>query len=194
MAVFTAIGALIGTVSSWTISLGALGSFAVGNFLLRAAVQLGLSALAKAMAGDGPQAEPFAIQGSIRSGGNVPRSFGVGPFLTAGSLVWHSEWGNVGGTPNAYYTQVIAVSDLPLGGLRRWFINGAAVTLAATQSANGFAAEEYTENGVEHAWIKFNDGTQAAADVFLTDTVDPGAPREYAPSRIGTGIAYVFFT
>lgn len=194
MAIFTAIAVAFTAISSWTIGLGAFGSFAIGNFIIRAAVQLGVSALMKMFAGDGPQSEQFSIQGSIRTGGSVPRSFMIGPSLTAGSLVWHSEWGSAGKTPNAYYTQVVALSDLPIAGLRRWFLEGRAVTLAETESPFGFAAEEFTVNGVEHAWIKFHDGNQTGADPFLTGTVSDGAPRAYSASRIGTGIAYAIVT
>ena len=176
------------------ISLGALGSFAVGNFLLRSAVQLGVSALAKAFAKKDTGPDPFSIQGSVRTGGSVPRSFVMGPALSAGSLVWHTEWGTAGSTPNAYYTQVIALSDLPVAGLHRWFVEGRAVTLEDMGDEKGLAAVEYRENGTDHAWIRFHDGHQVAADTFLTGTVNEGAPRAYSSNRIGTGIAYAVVT
>ena len=194
MAVFTAISTAITAVSSWTIGLGALGSFAVGNFLLRSAVQLGVSALAKAFAKKDTGPDPFSIQGSVRTGGSVPRSFVMGPALSAGSLVWHTEWGTAGSTPNAYYTQVIALSDLPVAGLHRWFVEGRAVTLEDMGDEKGLAAVEYRENGTDHAWIRFHDGHQVAADTFLTGTVNEGAPRAYSSNRIGTGIAYAVVT
>ena len=129
MAVFTALTATLTAISGWTIGLGSGLTFAAGNFLLRAAVQLGVSALSKAFAkGGGDAGDPFSIQGNVRTGGNVPRSFVLGPSLTAGSLVWHSEWGTEGGSPNVYYTQVIALSDIPVAGLRRWFVEGRAVS------------------------------------------------------------------
>lgn len=193
MAIFTAISTAITAISSWTISFGALGNFAIGNFLLRGAVQLGLSALTRALAGK-DRADPFSIQGSIQTGGIVPRSFPVGPALTAGSLVWHSEWGNAGGSPNAFYTQVIAVSDLPVSGLARWFIDGRAVTLEDTGDERGLAAVEFREGGADYAWIRFHDGNQTAADPFLVGTVSASAPRDYSASRIGAGVAYAVVT
>lgn len=195
MAIFTSLAAAFTAISSWTISLGALGSFAVGNFLLRAAVQLGVSALAKAFAKrKAGGVDPFSIQGSVRSGGSVPRSFVMGPALSAGSLVWHSEWGQDGGTSNAFYTQVIALSDVPVAGLRRWFIEGRAVTLEDVDSEKGLAAVEYREGGRDHAWVRFHDGTQVLADPFLVGTVNSGAPRSYSSARIGKGIAYAVVT
>ncbi|WP_052699543.1 phage tail protein [Tritonibacter mobilis] len=196
MAVFSAIAAAVTAISSWTIGLGALGTFAVGNFLLRAAVQLGVSALAKAFAkkSNPIESDPFSIQGNVRTGGSVPRSFGVGEYLTAGSLVWHSEWGRSGDTPNAYYTQVIALSDLPVSGLKRVFIDGQSVTLEDVGAEGGLAAAEYRVNGQDHAWVKFYDGTQTVADSFLTGTVNAGSPRGYSAARVGVGIAYAIVT
>lgn len=192
MAVFTAIASTISLISSWTITVGAF-QIAVGNFLLRAAVQLGVSALAMAFSKKGGST-PFSIQGSVRTGGSVPRSFVLGPGLSAGSLVWHSEWGEAGGTPNAYYTQVIALSDLPVAGLNRWFIEGRAVTLEDTGDERGLAAVEYREGEKDHAWIRFHDGNQLFADEFLTGTVNSGAPRIYEATRVGRGIAYAVVT
>jgi putative tail protein len=193
MPVFTAIGAGIAAVSGWTIGLGSLGTFAVGNFILRTAAQVGLGLIAKSLAGEAAT-DPFSINGQISAGGNVPRSFMLGPSLTAGSLAWHSEWGQAGKTPNAYYTQVIALSDVPVAGLNRVFVNGAAVTLDAVAGTNGFAVLEYRVKGKDHQWIRFHDGNQTAADPFLVDTVSPVAVRPYEATRIGTGIAYAVVT
>lgn len=208
MALFTVIaaaaawvGGAIAAVSAWTVSLGVLGTFAIGNFLLQTAVSLGVSALAKKFAGspDLGSAEPFAIQSSIRSGGEVPRSFPVGPTLTAGSLVWHSEWGQVGGTPNAYYTQVIALSDIPIKGLTGIFINGARATIAGIDAEDEGGkgrplAEYHTAGRGHHAWVKFHDGTQTVADDFLVNTVGQNGPRPYGAERVGTGVAYAIVT
>ena len=190
MAIFSAIGAAIGAAVSWAASLGV-----VGSFLLRTAVGVGLSALSKKLAGKvGAESSPFVVQGSMQSGGTVPRSFMLGPSLTAGSLVWHTEWGEGNDTSNAFYTQVIALSDLPVAGLRTWFIDGRAVTLSAVEGDKGFVAQEYTADGKDHAWIKFYDGTQTAAPDFLTTTVSAGAPRDYSADRVGTGVAYAVVT
>jgi hypothetical protein len=193
MAVFTAIASALTAISGWTITIGSLGSFAIGNFLLRAAVQLGVSALAQSLAGK-PRSEPFSIKGSIRTGGSTPRSFMLGPSLTAGTLVWHTEWGKDGDTPNAYYTQVIALSDLPVAGLRRWFLQGRAVTLEDTGDERGLAAVEYRQKGKDHAWVRFHDGNQVEADPFLVGTVTRGSSRHYSPARVGWGVAYAVVT
>jgi putative tail protein len=195
MPVFTSIAAGIAAISTWTIGLGSLGTFAVGNFILRTAAQIGIGLIAASLAGKGQgKSDPFSIKGQISAGGNVPRSFMLGPSLTAGSLVWHSEWGKAGKTPNAYYTQVIALSDVPVAGLNRVFVNGAAVTLDAVAGTNGRAVLEYRVEGKDHQWIRFHDGNQTTADPFLTGTVSPLAVRPYEATRIGTGIAYAVVT
>ena len=190
MAVFSAIASAISAISSWTI-----GTFAIGNFLLQTAIGLGVSALTRALAGDMSPKQHHSVKGTVRTGGTVPRSFLVGPSLTAGSLVWHTEWGQWGETPNAYYTQVIALSDMPLAGFRRWFIDGQAVTLEDTGSEYGLAALEFrTDLGADCAWIKFYDGNQDAPDPFLIGTVSQQAPRTYSQDRIGAGVAYAIVT
>ena len=203
MAVFSAITLAVTTISTWTISLGTLGTFAIGNFLLQTAVSLGVSALAKAFAGKpdapGAAAEAFAINGRVRTGGVVPRSFLLGPSMTAGSLAWHTEWGKDGDTKNAYYTQVIALSDMPVKGLREWWLDGRKMTLSGSPSGRGTtkgpAALEYRdEKGKDHAWIRFHDGNQRSADSFLTTVVSPRAPRRYSRKRVGKGIAYAVVT
>lgn len=122
MAIFTGIAGLIGgAVSAVSGFIGTLG--AVGSFLLKTAVGVGLNLLAQAIAGK-PKEQGFAINGTLQSGGDLPRSFIVGRTVTAGSLVWVNTWGKDGDTPNAYLTQVIALSDLPIKGVDEFWVNG----------------------------------------------------------------------
>ncbi|MEC8194791.1 MAG: phage tail protein, partial [Pseudomonadota bacterium] len=193
MPIVSAIGAAVAAVSSWTITLGTLGTFAVGNFLIRSVVQVGLSALMVKAMGK-PKTAPFSIQSQVRSGGIVPRSFIMGRTGTAGSLVWHSEWGKAGKTPNAYYTRVIALSDLPIAGLAKVFVGGVPVTLGPETSEWGHPVAEYHRKDKDHLWIKFYDGTQTVADPFLVNTVGPQAAVPYEASRRGEGVAYAIVT
>jgi len=187
MAIFATLVLAFQSISAWTIAFAGV-EFAVGNFLLRAAVQLGVSALTKALVGDGPAADPFVIQGNVRTGGDVPRSFGVGPYLTAGSLTWHSEWGTGGGTPNAFYTQVISLSDVPIAGLRRWFLNGQVVTLGDEDPEKGFAATEYNEKGKDHAWSNSMMATRQLPIRFLLALL--AMARRVPTRRLGSGMAW----
>ncbi|MDQ0996868.1 hypothetical protein QFZ34_002050 [Phyllobacterium ifriqiyense] len=189
MAVFTAIATAIGGA----LGLGAAGIAVVGA-VLQAAVGVGLNLIAKALAGK-PEETPFSINGQMQSGGDVPRSFIMGHTVTAGSLVYANTWGNSGKTPNAYFTQVIALSDIPISGVSQLFVNGEAVTIGTLDpDGKGNRITEYeTGGGNNHLWIKFHDGTQVTADSFLTDTVST-SNNPWQPTRIGQGVAYAILT
>lgn len=189
MAVFTAIATAIGGA----LGLGAAGIAVVGA-VLQAAVGVGLNLIAKALAGK-PEETPFSINGQMQSGGDVPRSFILGHTVTAGSLVYANTWGQSGKTPNAYFTQVIALSDIPIAGVSQLFVNGEAVTIGALDpDGKGNRITEYeTNGGNNHLWIKFYDGTQVAADTFLTNTVST-SNNPWQPTRIGQGVAYAILT
>src|SRR4051812_12869291 len=88
------------------------------------AASMALSYAAKAIAGDPTQAltktDNFGVQGTLQSGGEVPRSFNLGYNVTGGSLIYANYHGGDSATPNAYMTQVIALSDLPSGPLKEF--------------------------------------------------------------------------
>ncbi len=183
MAIFTAIGAAIGAISSF---IGGLG--AIGTFLLRTAVGIGLNLLASSLAGK-PKEPSFALNGELRGGGDLSRSFIVGKYMTAGSLVWANTWGKDGDTPNAWLTQVIALSDLPVKGLLEVYVDGKKVTYGqGTNGERGYGIPEYVKSG-DNLFIKFYDGTQTIADPFLVSTASTAA-RNYGANRVGRGVAY----
>ncbi|ETR76394.1 tail protein, partial [Afipia sp. P52-10] len=192
MPIFTGIGALIATVGSF---FGA--SFSVGTFLLNAAVGVGLSLVSRLLAGTAAQnqgARVGGVQGKLQAAGDLARSFPLGFSVTAGSLVYANTWGKDGDTPNAYLTQVIAVSDLPTT-LARIYANGVSTTILTGEAHAdyGIPVEQYRKDGKDHLWIKFHDGTQTTADTFLSNSV-ASAERPWGPDRIGKGIAYAICT
>jgi hypothetical protein len=190
--IFTALVALAEGAVAFIGGLGAIGTFA-----LQMAAGIGVSYLAKALAGKKPNAAPqgpSGVQGSLSTGGDVARSFMVGKGATAGSLVYANTWGNDGQTPNAYFTQVIALSDLPISSLNEVWVNGTKITLSDTADADkGYPATEYFKDGKDHLWIKFYDGTQTAADSYLTSKVS-STDRPYESTRVGTGVSYAICT
>ena len=107
-------------------------------------------------------------QGTLNAGGDVPRSFGLGAHMTAGSLVYANYWGYVGSTPNAYFTQVIAVSDMPREQLVQVWVNGELVTPSCLAEAD--PTLEHPRRPISQSqapWlsmticiIKYYDGTQ----------------------------------
>lgn len=184
MAIFTAIATAIGSA----LGFGAASFFVTATaFALKAVAGLGLSLLAQSLAGK-PKDPTFSINGTLQGGGDVPRSFVMGRTATAGSLVFVNTWGQDGDTPNAYLTQVIALSDLPVRGLAEVWVNGERVTLGGLTD-RGYAVNEYPES----LWVKFYDGTQTTADSFLFTSVSNGN-RWWNPDRIGRGVAYAIVT
>lgn len=173
-------------------------SFSFGSFMLNAAVGVGLSLASRLLAGK-PAQQPTGsrvggVQGKLQAAGDLPRSFPLGFSVTAGSLVYANYWGKDGETPNAFFTQVIAVSDLPTT-LRTVYVSGEAVTLvlAEADGAYGVPVEQFKKDGKHHLYIKFYDGTQTTADTFLSNYV-ASPDRPWGPERIGAGVAYVICT
>jgi len=166
----------------------AAGTFtAVAAAVLNITVGVGINLLAKSLSGQ-PKDPTFSINGTLQGGGDVPRSFIMGRTATAGSLVFVNTWGQDGDTPNAYLTQVIALSDLPVRGLAEVWVNGELVTLGGLTD-RGYAVNQYPDS----LWVKFYDGTQTTADSFLFTSVSNGN-RWWNPDRIGRGVAYAIVT
>lgn len=185
MAFFSAIGAAI---------------FGAGTFLaaattavLKLAVGVGLNLLAQSLAGK-PKAPAFSINGSLQGGGDLPRSIIFGNYVTSGSLVWVNTWGQDGDTKNAYLTQVIALSDFPVKGLIKTYVNGDPVTLdmGSYDKSWGYRVNEYKKDG-DNLWIKFYDGNQTAADTFLIGNCSNGN-RQWGSNRVGRGVSYAIVT
>lgn len=193
MAIFTAIGAIATAVA------GVFAAGGIGAFILQAAAGIGLNLLAQKIAGKKESQQDsgpgFSVQGRLNAGGDVPRSFMVGWGMTAGSLVYTNTWGPVGGTPNAYFVQVIALSDLPVQGLVAVWVSGEKCTLDDTPHADyGYPVLEYRKSGKDHLWIKFCDGTQTTADAYLVAKFGSDSVRPYQSTRVGVGCAYAICT
>ena len=198
MVIFTAIATFLASTSFLA---GTFFATTLGIQIMAAGIGLatitGVSYVMKALAGNQPaQQNHFSTQGTISAGGDVPRSFGLGWHLTAGSLVYANYWGNDGDTPNAYLTMVIAVGDIPREQLLDVWVSGEKVTLL-TGSADpdmGFPVLEYRAGSPhDNLWIKYYDGTQTAADPFLVNRVS-SSDRPYLSTRVGTGVCYVIAT
>lgn len=188
MAIFTAITAAVTAVSGWIGGLSALSAFA-----LKTAVGIGLSLASQALAGKPKQQEQkFSINGGLQGGGALARSFILGRAATAGSLVWANTWGRDSGAPNAWLTQVIALSDLPVKGLLEVWVDGIRVDYDLSKNNDtqyGQAIPQFNKDG-PNLYIKFYDGTQTAADPTLVQT-DSTNDRLWNNDRIGRGVAYV---
>lgn len=198
MAIFTTIAAAI--------SAAFFAGSAIATTLIAGGLALAASYAVRALTGQ-PQSgakESFGVQGQLAGGGDVPRSFGLGDHLTAGSLVYANTHGAGYDTPNAFLTQVIALSDLPGERLLGLWVNGARVTLPAGAADYtswtddddlGYPIPEYIRphNGegspTPHLWVKFYDGTQTAADRFTVAQCN-SAERPYTSAHVGRGVCY----
>jgi Putative phage tail protein len=191
MAVFTGLSTIVGGLLSSTFLSGAL-----GGALLRIAVGVGLSLAARALSGE-KTPEAGGVKGKLQAGGDVSRSVVFGRTCTAGSLVYANTWGKSGKTPNAYFTQVIALADHPIRELTGLWVNGEPVTIDTSDTSYGdwgFPVTEYKTGGDDnHLWIKWYDGTQTVADPFLVNTVS-NSRYPYSNKRIGKGVAYAIVT
>lgn len=188
MAIFSAIGAAVAAVSGWIGGLGAVGAFA-----LKAAVGIGLSLAAQALSGkQKTQEQKFSINTGLSGGGALSRSFIMGRAATGGSLVWANTWGRSDGSNNAWLTQVIALSDMPVNGLAEVWVDGVQVTWDPARNNDtqyGMSIPQF-ENGGANLYVKFYDGTQTAADPTLVST-DSTPERPWQATRVGRGVAYV---
>lgn len=134
------------------------------------------------------------VRGSIQTGGDNPLAFIMGRYATGGQLEYAGTWGNDGDTPNAFYTKVISVSDLPVRGLAGLFVGSERVTILGGGGAIGAPVEQYRVDGKDHLWIKFYDGNQTVADPFLLEKFGADPDRPYLADMIGRGVAYVIIT
>lgn len=185
MAIFTSAGiaAALGTAAGFFTSAAA--------FVLNTAVGLGVSLIGQALAGKpNAAAQNFAINGTLQGGGDLARSFIIGRYATAGSLVWVNTWGKDGDTPNAYLTQIIALSDLPLAGLDEFWVNGEKVELGSVHPSLG---RNVLGTYADSLWVSFHDGNQTAYDAGIGANVS-NTNRSWPPSRVGKGVAYVAVT
>ena len=192
--------AILAAVSITATTVGAT-AFAiiqgVLTFALSTLASIGLSYIAKAISGKPDSAaQQLGIKGTIQLGGDLPRSFLVGYSATAGSLVYVNTWGQDGKTPNAYLTMVISLSDLPITALRQIWVNDVLVTWpgGGTATSYGTPISEFSKDGKDYLWAKFCDGTQTAADPWLTSQFGGDLNYPYSSGRIGKGVAYVIMT
>lgn len=155
-------------------------------FALKAVAGLGVSLLAQSLARK-PKTR-LSLSTVHCKAAAISRSFVLGCTAIAGSLLFVNTWGKDGDTPNAYLTQVIALSDMPIRGVAEVWVNGKRVALGGLTD-RGYAVNEYPDS----LWVKFYDGTQTTADSFLFTSVSNGN-RWWNPDRIGRGVANAIVT
>jgi hypothetical protein len=197
--------AAITKIAAWKI-----GTFAVGQFILRTAVSMALSALARA----GMSKKQKGQGGGLRSektlaGEGTSGSFILGKYATGGTMVappmTDDDHGN---TKNAFLTYVIDLGDIPIASLDGVWVGDEKLTLhpapMETSTGHGWTGDfmDRAKFASHHTlfqrasgkfetlvWVKFYDGTQTTADINLLQTDGNGRP--WTDDMVGVGIPYV---
>lgn len=170
---------------------------AVTAFAIKVAIVVGLSYVASSLSGSSKKSPgPQGVNGTLQGGGIVPRSFLVGRYATAGSLRYAGTYGTDGDVPNAYYTQVIVLSDLNMTALQEIWVGDKKGTYntGLTAAAQGYPIAEFNANSKDNLWVRFYDGSQTTADSFLTSTFGSDPDYPYSSDMIDRGVAYVTVT
>lgn len=171
----------------------------VVTFAITTALSMGVSLLASSIMGDQQQRQQQArpgIQLDVQIGDANPVAFPVGYTATGGTRRYIGTWGQSGETPNAYLTDVIQISDLPLPGQPGIIINGQKCTIDwnAAPTEQGYPVTDFRVEGVDHLWVQYVDGTQTAANTFLVSKFSTHPERPWRPAMVGLGCSYVIVT
>ena len=173
----------------------ALAAGGLSAFLIRTAISVGLSLLSQAlMKPKSPAASGVKIDGTT-AGEDTPMRFVVGRRMVGGHLEYHNSHGQAGRTPNAYYTLVVSVCDIPRATLRRVRVNDEFVTLGTVAHPDyGFPMLEKRVGSDDYGWVKFYDGTQVSADPMLVSRYDADPDQPWTANHILSGVAYAIIT
>lgn len=163
----------------------------LGQIILGVGLQLAGSLLAKAK-----KPPAFGVRTQVAVGGGQPLSFMTGTGATAGSRVYAGTWGSAGKTPNAFFSDVVQLSDLPIAALDAIFVDGQRCTIewGSPAQPQGYPVTEFRVGGVDHLWVLFADGTQTVADAFLSAKFGADPERPWTNDMIGRGCAYAVVT
>lgn len=164
------------------------------NLLIGIAFQAAATLIQLAFAQDQKEKVP-GVRGSLQVGGDNPLAFIFGRYATGGQLEYAGTWGNDGETPNAFFTRVISLSDLPITALTGIFVGGERGTLGVSPHPSyGYPVTQYRQGSKDHLWVKFYDGTQTTVDPFLLATFGGDSTRPWTSAMIGRGVAYAIVT
>jgi hypothetical protein len=173
------------------------GVLTVGNVLL-GALSLGVSLLAQSLLEKEQKQRRVdpGIKFEVQMGDTVPVGFPIGSTATAGSREYVGSWGNPGGTPNAYFVDVLTISDIPLPGQPGLWIGDTKCTILWGEApvTQGYPIQEFRREGKDYAWVKYHDGTQTTADSYLVAKFGTHPERPWTSEMIGRGCAYLIVT
>ncbi|WP_245511155.1 phage tail protein, partial [Martelella mediterranea] len=184
----------------------AIGAFAASSWIAGVIVNVAFGAvtslISRALFGKkkDQKQQSFGVRLNMETGDDTPLTFVVGRYATAGKLKYWGTWGSDGDTPNAYFTKLIEIGSLPSSAgeqaLQNLWIASDKCTILYGEPADdgrGYPIAEFREDGKDHAWVRYLDGTQTTADAFLLSKFS-GAEKPYRPSMVGRGKQAIIIT
>lgn len=185
------------TIALFGAAFAATTAGAIVSVIFSTVISIGVSLLAQSLLkkDQQQQADP-GIEFEVQMGDTVPIGFPIGETATAGSREYIGAWGVSGGTPNAYLVDVLTISDIPLPGQPGLWLGDTKCTILwdATPVDQGYPIEEFRVNGVDYAWVKYQDGTQTEVDAYLFAKFGEHPEHPWTDDMIGVGEAYVIIT
>lgn len=183
------VGAAIAAVGKAFGALSAGGFFS--SFVGKLLVSVAASALARALA---PKPRQAGIKTSTTAAGGVnPCSFVLGRYATAGFAVCpamsHSAPGQ---NNNNYLTYVIELGDMAGATLDGLILDGEYASIGGT--AHPDYGTPVGGRFAGHAWVRFRNGTQTAADAGLLSKYGSYPERPWSADMIGRGVPYAIVT
>jgi hypothetical protein len=183
---------------------------ATAAFAIRIGVGLAMSALATALSS--PANANGAPKGitlrSTTAGEQIPQSFILGRYITAGNLA-APEMSHGTGGDTRYLTRVIDLSDVQVDSLESLIIDGVACQLATGTPAtlnmtqgDGTTPAIHPDYGptvnkgdfIGFAWCRFRDGSQSTVDPMLSDKYGSYPQRPWQSGMVGRGVAQAIMT
>jgi len=196
-----------------TLLITSLGVSATGwaAFGIRVGVGIAFSALSNALvsgaANSGGAPKGITLR-SITAGEQVPQSFILGRYVTAGNLA-APEMSHGTGGDTRYLTRVIDLSDvqvdsldgLIIDGVRCDLASGSPSTLTKTQG-DGTTPAIHPDYGptvnkgdfIGYAWCRFRNGSQTTVDPMLADKYGDYPQRPWESDMVGRGVAQAIMT
>lgn len=176
-------------------SLGAVGSF-VAKVLLTVALNLA-STLLQRMTAKKQKQQAVGVKLEIQMGDDLPVSTTIGRYATAGKRKYAGTYGDIGGTPNAMFVDVIELGNMPVSGLQGLWIDDEKCTIMwDEETSRGFPIYQFQGalSKDHHAWIKFYDGTQTQPNAYLRARFGDHPNRPFLDTMIGRGCPYAVMT
>lgn len=171
---------------------GAVGSTAIGSFLLRTAASFALSALSGALMGKPKQAKPGIATESTMTGATNPQTIIFGEYATAGTLVCPPmTHGHRGKKSMDYLTYVIDLADYPIEALKNVYIGEEECSFLIDDGLYGKEVNSDEYRG--RAWLRWHDGRQSEADPMLVQVYGK-YERPWTPQHVLKGVAYAVLT